>query len=875
MKNNLNYDDIFLRSKKNELNESETREIIDFQLNLAGWTADTKKLNYKNGTRPVENKFIAIAEWPTSSGPADYVLFYGLKPIATIEAKRINKDVAGKLDQAIRYATDFNFDIGDKDSKIPFVFSTNGRPFNKTLPTKSGIWFKNLYQNDNLSRPIKNFFSPKGLKKILNKNITESNKVLDDDDFDYDLGLRYYQKQAIQKIEEQIMNGKHSCLLSMATGTGKTKTALAFIYRALNSGLFNNILFVVDRKFLGTQAFNQFANTKIVNDNSLNQIFEVSPLGKFLSDTEKGNCKIATIQSLLKKTVKGKLDETFPTVDEFDCIIIDECHRGYILDKEIDEENILFDNEEDYLSSYRNTLEYFDAFKLGLTATPALHTIEIFGDPAYSYSYRSAVLDGYLVDHLPPIKIITDRSKHGIHWKKGEKAQQVNRRTGETKFDYIPDKLDFEVGQFNKNVITPEFNKAISDKLLDYIDPFLDEKTLIFCCLDEHADIMVHEIKRSIQKKYNQIDERIVEKITGSVDNPKEAILRFKNEKLPNIVVTVDLLTTGVDIEKISNLVFVRKVNSRILFEQMIGRATRLCPEINKKYFRVFDCVNVYDGIIDFTELKPISKSKNFKFKELQEIYNLNDDSDVRSNVIERTVNKLSKIKNDKFDKFKSEIEVLKSEDLKRINDIFKNSNLFVELDNLSKQNIFVPVSEHEDEVISAEEDYGDNRNYSDYLEEFEEFIKNNKNKVISLKVAAHNPEKVSRSNLIEILKFLDNHNFSEAKLINAYKKKTNAQIVTNIIGYVRKAALGVELESYSLKVDKAIIEISNKNQWSDNQIVWLQRLGKTIKNEICLDKNYLNSGIFLDQGGFERINKVFDNNLENIIEEIKVKIWN
>ena len=216
----------------------------------------------------------------------------------------------------------------------------------------------------------------------------------------------------------------------------------------------------------------------------------------------------------------------------------------------------------------------------------------------------------------------------------------------------------------------------------------------------------------------------------------------------------------------------------------MIGRATRLCPEINKKYFRVFDCVNVYDGIVDFTELKPISKSKNFKFKELQEIYNANDDSDVRSNVIERTVNKLSKIKNDKF---KSELEVLKSNDLEKINDIFKNSNLFVELDNLSKQNIFVPVSEHEDEVISVEEDYGDNRNYSDYLEEFEEFIKSNKNKVISLKVAAHNPEKVSRSNLIEVLKFLDKHNFSEAKLINAYKKKTNAQIVTNILGVLEQ----------------------------------------------------------------------------------------
>jgi type I restriction enzyme R subunit len=875
MNSNLSYEDLFIRSKNKDLNESETRKIIDFQLNLAGWTADSEKITYKKGSQPIENKFLAIAEWPTASGPADYVLFYGLRPIAIIEAKRINTDVVQKLDQAKRYADDFKFEIGSIFEKIPFIFSTNGRTFNKTLPTKSGIWFKDLSKKDTLSRPIKNFFSPKGLIKILDKNIEKSEKNLSDDKFDYNLSLRYYQIQAIEKIEEQILNGKKNCLLSMATGTGKTKTALAFIYRALNSGLFNNILYVVDRNFLGTQAFNQFANTKIINDNSLNQIFEILPLGNSETKTVNANCKIVTIQSLLKKTIKGKLDTLFPTVDEFDCIIVDECHRGYILDKENDEENILFNNEEEYLSSYRNSLEYFDAFKLGLTATPALHTVEIFGDPVYSYSYRTAVIDGFLVDHLPPIRIITENSKYGIHWKKDEKAHQINRKTGETKFDYIKDKLNFDVSEFNRNVITHEFNSAISNKLLDYIDPYLDEKTLIFCCLDEHADIMVHEIKNSIKNKYNLIDERIVEKITGSVDNPKESILKFKNEKFPNIAVTVDLLTTGVDIEKICNLVFVRKVNSRILFEQMIGRATRLCPEINKKYFRIFDCVNIYDGISDFTEIKPVLKNTNFQFNELRDIYNKNNDLDIKKNIIDRIKNKLTRISKDKLFNFKNEIEILNGNNNEKISELFKDKNLFSEFDNLNKKNSYVPVSEHPDSVLSVEEDYGDNKNFEDYLEEFERFIKNNKNKIVSLKMATQNPEKIKRSNLIEILTYLDNNNYSEAKLINAYKKRNNASIVSNIIGYVRQAALGVKLESYALKVDKAIFEISQKKNWTDTQRVWLNRLGKTIKNEICLDKDYLNTGIFLEQGGFDRINKVFESDLENIIEELKIKIWN
>jgi type I restriction enzyme, R subunit len=875
MKKIISYEDLFIKSNSDNLNESETRKIIDFKLNLAGWTADTEKINYRNGSRPVEKKFLAIAEWPTASGPADYILFDGLRPIATVEAKRKNIDVVQKLDQAIRYADDFNFDVDSNFNKIPFAFSTNGRVFNKILPTKSGIWFKDLSKKNLLSRPIKNFFSPKGLLKILDKSIDESKKKLEIDEFNYDYDLRYYQKQAIQKVEEQILNGKKNCLLSMATGTGKTKTALAFIYRALNSGLFNNILYVVDRNFLGSQAFNQFANTKIVNDNSLNQIFEILPLNKNETETTKSNCKIITIQSLLKKTTKGKLNDIFPTIDEFDCIIVDECHRGYILDKEIDEENIIFNNEEDYLSSYRNALEYFDAFKVGLTATPALHTVDIFGDPVYSYSYRTAVLDGFLVDHLPPIKITTENSKHGIHWGKNEKAHQINRRTGETKFDYIQDKLNFEVSTFNKQVITHEFNKTIANKLLDYIDPYLDEKTLIFCCLDEHADIMVHEIKQAIKQKYGSVDEGIIEKITGSIDNPKESILKFKNEKFPNIAVTVDLLTTGVDIEKICNLVFVRRVNSRILFEQMMGRATRLCSEINKKYFRIFDCVNVYEGISDFTEMKPVTKSTNFKFAELKDIYNKNTDIEIRKNVLERAIDKLNKISKDKLSKYTKEIEILEGNDIKKIDDIFKNKLIFDEFDNLNKKDLFIPVSQHPDHILSVEEDYGDNKNFEDYLEEFEYFIKNNKNKIISLKLATQNPEKIKRSQLIEILRYLDNHNFSEAKLINAYKKKTKAQIVSNIIGYIRQAALGVKLESYSLKVEKAIFEISNNKKWTDTQLVWLNRLGKTIKNEICLDKEYLNTGIFLDQGGFERINKVFDNNLENIIEELKIKIWN
>jgi len=256
--------------------------------------------------------------------------------------------------------------------------------------------------------PIRNWFSPSDLLEKLGQNIEEANEALvtADDSFMTDptgLNLRDYQIRAINKATEAIVNGKPTALLAMATGTGKTRTVLGLIYKMLESKRFRRILFLVDRVSLGEQAMDTFKDVKLKELMTLDQIYEL----KAIDDNDinlETKVSVSTVQGLLKRTVLSDTPDLMPGA--FDLIIVDEAHRGYILDREMTEEEILYDNQEDYMSKYKQVIEYFDAVKIALTATPALHTTQIFGEPVFTYSYREAVIDGWLVDHDPPTSSI-------------------------------------------------------------------------------------------------------------------------------------------------------------------------------------------------------------------------------------------------------------------------------------------------------------------------------------------------------------------------------------------------------------------------------------------------------------------------------------
>jgi len=396
--------------EKEVVTEADTREIIDRQLKAAGWTVDTKNIRYAKGSRPQKGKNIAIAEWPTSSGPADYVLFIGLMPIAVVEAKKQTVDVAGAIGQAKRYSRDYVVK-GEEVSpggpwgeyKIPFLFSTNGRSYLKQLKTKSGVWFHDTRVKTNHPRALQAWYSPLGLKQLMTQDQAAAEAQLESQSSDY-LPLRYYQRDAVAAVEDAIKDGQREMLVAMATGTGKTRTCIGICYRLIKAKRFR---------------------LRLENNQTFTDIYDVKELGDIEPDADT-KFQIATIQSMVHRLLNNDEADNGLSVDQYDCIVVDECHRGYNLDQELSDSELRFRDEADYISKYSRVIEYFDAVKIGLTATPAIHTIEIFGGeaqlPIYQYSYRQAVIDGYLVDHEPPVGIRTQLGEEGIKWEVNEQV---------------------------------------------------------------------------------------------------------------------------------------------------------------------------------------------------------------------------------------------------------------------------------------------------------------------------------------------------------------------------------------------------------------------------------------------------------------------
>ena len=617
-------------SLKAEMTEAETRMLIDEQLRDAGWEADTENLRYGKGARPMKGHNMAIAEWPVKADGsvndrADYALFIGLQLVGIVEAKRIHKNISSILDnQCRKYAQnirdeDQEYVIGTWNGyQVPFLFATNGRKYLKQVETMSGIWFRDARKQGNIGKALQGWYSPDGLTNLLNKNKDTAEQKLENMPYDVlrdpdGLGLRDYQIKAITAAEKAIIAGKDRVLISMATGTGKTRTILGFIYRALASERFHRILFLVDRNALGTQAQDVFKEAKIAELMTLDNMYNIKELGEGSFDKET-RIQIATVQSLVRRILNE--DETGKrlTVSDYDLIIIDEAHRGYTLDRDMTETEMVYRDQTDYISKYRMVVDWFDAVKVAMTATPALHTTQIFGKPVFTYSYREAVIDGWLVDHDAPHNIMTKLRQEGIQYKRGDQLVMVDPVTGELlNGDELEDDLKFDVDTFNRKVITENFNRTVFAEICKDLNPFGEGKTLVFAVDDQHADLIVQIIREIYQP--DGVPAEAIRKITGSIgdrETVQKAIREFKNERYPNIAVTVDLLTTGIDVPEITTLVFMRRIRSRILFEQMLGRATRLCKRINKTHFEIYDPVGVYESISDVTNMKAVSPSATF-----------------------------------------------------------------------------------------------------------------------------------------------------------------------------------------------------------------------------------------------------------------------
>ena len=865
------------------LNETETRKIIDEQLRKVGWEADSDNLRFSKGTRPQKGQNIAIAEWQTDSGFVDYALFVGMNMIAVIEAKVNYKDVPAIIDCQ---GKDYARNIRDADKiyqldnwrgfKVPFVFASNGRPYNRQLETKSGIWFLDLRRPDNTPKALRGWLSPTGIIELLERDISTGNEKLKSLSLDLlrdedGLNLRDYQIEAVQFVEQAIINGQKNILVAMATGTGKTRTILGMIYRFLKTARFRRILFLVDRNSLGEQAQDVFAIVKLEDLLSLDKIYNINKLGDktFSKETR---LQVATIQSMVKRVFYA--EDSIPGVTDFDLIIVDEAHRGYILDRELSDDEISFHDQNDYQSKYRKIIEYFDAVKIALTATPALHTTEIFGKPVFKYTYREAVIDGYLVDHDPPHRLKTMLSEEGIHYKRGDIVTTCDTVTGElTNSELLDDELDFDIDNFNRQVVNENFNRVVLEEIANFINPEGTGKTLIFAVDDKHADLIVQILKEIYTRR--GISNDAITKITGSIGDKErilDAIRRFKNERFPNIVVTVDLLTTGIDVPAIDTLVFMRRVKSRILFEQMLGRATRLCSDIGKTHFRIFDVVGVYDALEPVSEMKPVAANATETFAQfLDRLKTLDDDKSIQNLVNQIIVRLRRRNFDDTAKEFIDTLKTLTAQDAKA----FLLSHADALQERISRGREFV-ISEHEDFLTAHERGFGEGKQPQNYLDEFTKFIEDNRNEVVALNIVCTRPKDLTRADLKNLLRVLRENNFSVDHLNGAISQLTNSEITADIISLIRRYALGVQLINHSDRISNAISRIKTAHNFSAQELKWLDRIEKYLLNEILIDTSSFDEigTAFKQNGGFYRINKIFGGRLSEILDELNSYLY-
>lgn len=391
----------------------------------------------------------------------------------------------------------------------------------------------------------------------------------------------------------------------------------------------------------------------------------------------------------------------------------------------------------------------------------------------------------------------------------------------------------------------------------------------------------------------------------------EQLIRQYKNERYPNIAITVDLLTTGIDVPTICNLVFMRRVKSRILYEQMIGRATRRCDDIGKTVFRIYDPVDIYAALQDVNSMKPLVKDPNITLEQLVDELTTPDKlqqalaspgeqqgeshADVVLSQLSQKVMRILRKAENKADNKPAlkqklhELQGLWGVEPKSLHKhlhelgpkqaaafITQHSGLLNQLSEVSsllgseRQPI---ISEHYDELTSRAQTYGVREKPADYLDSFNQFVKDQLNQSAALAVVVNKPRDLTREQLKEVKLLLDGAGYSEAKLQSAVRNQTNQDIAASIIGHIRRAALGEPLVPFEQRVAQAMQRLYQQHNFTPNQRKWLERLAKQLVHEVVVDREFVNNS-FANDGGAKRLNAVLDEQLDTVLGELSEGIW-
>ena len=595
--------------------ETQARLGIDEQLKLAGWKVQTwPKVNLGEGLG------VVVREYPTDTGPADYLLFVNRKAVGVIEAKKDETILSQIEDQTLRYATS-KIKFRQDEEPLSFLFEA----------TSQVIHFTDLRDPAPRAREIFHFFKPETLQDWLKQTSSLRSRLKNEMPELPKAKLRDCQINAITGLETSLADNRPRSLIHMATGAGKTFTAINSVYRLLNNGGAKRILFLVDTRNLGKQAQQEFhafkphgketffhenhivqrLNSSTIDDAAEVCICTIQRMYSILSGKPiDESAEDLSLHEVKQNQQQAKLVKYNPAVpiETFDFIIVDECHRSIY-------------------NLWKQVLDYFDAFIIGLTATPDKRTLGFFNENIVAeYSYEDSVLDGVNVGY-DVYEIETEIGNKGAELKAKEWLDHRDKLTRKKRWAQAEEENTYTSKELDRSVVNTsqirQVIRAMKKAVETEIFPNRKElpKTLIFAKTDSHAD----DIIQIVREEYGQGNE-FCKKVTYSAKDPDSILNDFRNDFNPRITVTVDMIATGTDVKPLEVLLFMRDVRSKGYYEQMKGRGVRTLgfedlrnvsksATSAKDRFVLIDAVGVEKS--QKTESRPLERNPNLSMKDL------------------------------------------------------------------------------------------------------------------------------------------------------------------------------------------------------------------------------------------------------------------
>ena len=911
----------------NQTPEQAARDKIDGQLSNAGWIVqDNKKIDFSAGLG------IAVREYQTSVGPADYILFVDKKPVGVVEAKPENwgQRITTVEEQSGSYAA-ANLKWVNNREPLPFVYETTG------VLTR----FTNSRDPKPRSREVFNFPRPETIQDWHSQSASLRARLQGLPNLD-PTGLRACQINAIEKLEVSFKDDRPRALIQMATGSGKTYAAITSIYRLLKHADAKRILFLVDTKHLGEQAEQECMAYVPRDDNrKFTELYNVRRLKSSYVAKDSQVC-ISTIQRMYSILKGEELDEAAEEINPaemvkrkqqmqvvyndkitpefFDFIVIDECHRSIY-------------------NLWRQVLEYFDAYLIGLTATPDNRTYGFFKKNIVSeYTHEQAVADGVNVGNEIYV-IDTKRTRHGGQLETGQQVEKRERLTRRKRWETQDEDFTYTARELDHSVVNPDQIRTVvrtfRDKLPE-IFPGRDEipKTLIFAKTDSHADDIIH----TVREEFGQGNEFCKKVTYKTAEDPKSVLAQFRNDYYPRIAVTVDMIATGTDVRPLECLLFMRDVRSRNYFEQMKGRGTRTLDHDDlkkvspsavsgKTHYVIVDAVGVTKSLKTASQpliTEPSVPLKDLAMSVMMGVYNedtvsslagrlgrLNQQLDhaeqerirEKAGGIELTNivgNLLKAIDPDQVEAKARETERVPDEDepspaacekaqeqlVRDAASVF-NGELIELIDSIRRDKEQTIDHDSLDTVERAEWEGDAHENAEAMVQEFRHYLEANRDQIEALTIFYTQPHRRRELTFEMVREVFDKLKSDQPhlaplrvwqaySLLDEYKGSQPAKELTALVALIRRVCgIDATLSPYSETVRRNFQDwimthhSGSGEKFNEEQMDWLRMIRDHIITSFHLGRDDLDMAPFDGKGGMGQMYKLFGDRMDDVIDEL------